>query len=227
MKEKIKLPTSWLEHLRAEFAKPYMQSLRTFLQSETKKGVKIYPSSEDYFSAFHTTYFDKVKLVLLGQDPYHGKDQAHGLSFSVKRPLPPPPSLVNIYKELFSDLKIPIASHGDLTSWAKEGVLLLNTTLTVQAGLPGSHQGKGWEEFTDQVLSQLAKKRNNIVYLLWGRSAQSKASLLCSKDNYVLKAAHPSPFSAHKGFFNCRHFSKANAYLKSKNISPINWASHL
>lgn len=218
------LEPSWLHVLENEFEKPYMKVLKSFLLEEKQKGFTVYPKNGDIFNAFNHTPFDKVKVVILGQDPYHGQGQAHGLSFSVQKGIAVPPSLKNIYKELseeFSDFKTP--NHGDLTSWADQGVLLLNATLTVRAHEAGSHQNKGWEIFTDHVISVLSAQRSGLVFLLWGRYAQQKESLIDTKKHFVLKAAHPSPFSAYNGFFGSNHFSKANEILKKEGLTPINW----
>lgn len=218
------LEPSWLHVLANEFEKPYMKALKSFLLEEKQKGFTVYPKNGDIFNAFNHTPFDRVKVVILGQDPYHGQGQAHGLSFSVQKGIAIPPSLKNIYKELseeFSDFKIP--NHGDLTSWADQGVLLLNATLTVRAHEAGSHQNKGWETFTDHVISVLSAQRSGLVFLLWGRYAQQKESLIDTKKHFVLKAAHPSPFSAYNGFFGSNHFSKANEILKKEGLTPINW----
>lgn len=213
---------SWRNVLLEEFNSSEFYTLRDFLKSE-KENYKIFPAGSDIFSAFNATPFDKVKVVIIGQDPYHGEGQAHGLSFSVPTGIKPPPSLKNIFKELKHDFGFDIPDHGNLTFWAKQGVLLLNATLTVRKGEPGSHQGKGWEVFTNAVISKLSKGRENLVFLLWGRFAQEKSALIDSTKHLILKAAHPSPFSAHNGFFNCRHFSKANSYLIQKGILPVNW----
>lgn len=200
-----------------------MNSLREFLKSEYNKGKVIYPNSSEYFSAFNETPFDKVKVVIIGQDPYHGPNQAHGLCFSVKRGIKPPPSLVNIYKELQDDLGITPPNHGCLTDWAKQGVFLLNSILTVEQSKPASHHDKGWEQFTDRVIALLNEKRNNLVFVLWGAYAQKKAAFLDRKKHLVLESPHPSPFSVYKGFYGSRPFSKINAYLKSKGIKGIDW----
>ncbi len=218
------LEPGWLSVLNDELEKPYMKELKAFLLEEKQKGFTVYPKGSAIFNAFNHTPFDKVKVVILGQDPYHGVDQAHGLSFSVQKGIAIPPSLKNIYKELaeeFKDFKIP--NHGNLTTWADQGVLLLNATLTVRAHEAGSHQNKGWEIFTDHVISVLSKERSGIVFLLWGKYAQQKASLIDGSKHYVLKAAHPSPFSAYNGFFGSNHFSKTNELLTKDNLTPINW----
>jgi len=218
------LHPSWLPALQNEFQKPYMLGLTQFLEQEEEQGTIVYPKHSDVFNAFNLTPFNEVRVVILGQDPYHGANQAHGLSFSVQKGVAVPPSLKNIYKELQADIpgfKIP--AHGDLSSWAKQGVLLLNATLTVRAGEPGSHQKMGWEQFTDQAIRALSEQREGLVFMLWGRYAQAKASLIDSTKHVVLTAAHPSPFSAYNGFFGCTHFSKANAYLLQKGEKPIVW----
>ena len=217
----VQLEKSWLNILQHEFEKPYMQALKAFLVQEKQASKTIYPPSDQIFSAFDLTPFDKVKVVIIGQDPYHGEAQAHGLSFSVNKGIAIPPSLRNIYKELVSDLGIQMPSHGYLKHWADQGVLLLNATLTVRANEAGSHQKKGWEIFTDEVIKQLNAQRNDLVFLLWGNFARSKKSLI--NRHKILEAAHPSPLSAHNGFFNCKHFSQTNAFLVEKGLSPIDW----
>ena len=227
MSSQVQMESSWKSRLLPEFEKPYMQNLKTFLQEELKRNKRIYPPGGEYFNAFNTTPFDKVRAVIVGQDPYHGFRQAHGLSFSVPPGVTSPPSLVNIYRELKEDLNIPIASHGCLTAWARQGVLLLNSSLTVEAGQAGSHRGRGWEEFTDQAISILNREKEHLVFFLWGSPAQRKGAIVDSYRHCVLKAPHPSPLSASRGFFGCRHFSKANEYLASKNLEPIDWSTHL
>lgn len=212
----------WEPIIGKELKKPYFQELITFISSEQKQ-YTIYPPEELVFNAFKTTSYKTVKVVILGQDPYHGAGQAHGLSFSVPRNVAVPRSLKNIYKEIQNDLGISIAKHGNLEKWAEEGVLLLNTVLTVRAGTPKSHQGRGWEIFTDEVIRSLSQGKAHLVFMLWGADAFKKAELIDSNKHLVLKAAHPSPFSAARGFFGCRHFSKANEYLKSFNQETINW----
>jgi len=220
----VNLEKSWLEVLEGEFEKTYMKNLKAFLLTEKQNGATVYPKGADIFNAFNHTPFDKVKVVILGQDPYHGAGQAHGLSFSVQKGVAVPPSLKNIYKELEADIPgFRTPDHGNLTKWADEGVLLLNATLTVRAHEAGSHQGKGWEIFTDTVISKLSEQREGIVFLLWGRYAQNKAELIDQHKHTVLKAAHPSPFSVHNGFFGCRHFSKTNAVLEKEGRKPIDW----
>ena len=227
MSDHIQLESSWKKLLLPEFQKDYMKQLKSFLLDEMRKNKKIYPKGQEYFEALNLCPLNKVKAVILGQDPYHGPRQAHGLCFSVLPGISPPPSLVNIYKELNEDLGVPIASHGFLKSWAEQGILLLNSSLTVEAGKAGSHRGKGWEEFTDQIIRILNENRENLVFLLWGRFAMEKGSILDRLKHCVLTAPHPSPFSADRGFFSCRHFSKTNAYLESKGIKPLDWSSHL
>ena len=227
MSDSIRLSAHWKERLIGEFQKDYMQSLKRFLIEEKRKNKIIYPKGSEYFSALDLTPFEQVKVVILGQDPYHGPRQAHGLCFSVLPQVPVPPSLENIYKELKQDLGTPIASHGFLKAWAEQGVLLLNNTLTVEAGKAGSHKGKGWEEFTDKIIALLNEEREHLVFLLWGRFAGEKGSIVDTNKHYILKAPHPSPFSADRGFFGCRHFSKTNEYLRSKGIKEIDWSAHL
>ncbi len=218
------LHPSWLPALQNELQKPYMLGLTQFLEQEEEQGTIVYPNPSDVFNAFKLTPFNEVKVVILGQDPYHGTNQAHGLSFSVQKGVAVPPSLRNIYKELQTDIpEFNIPSHGDLSSWAKQGVLLLNATLTVRANEPGSHQKMGWEQFTDQAIRALSEQREGLVFMLWGRHAQAKASLIDPTKHLVLTAAHPSPFSAYNGFFGCKHFSKANAYILSKGEKPFDW----
>jgi len=213
---------SWKKVLDGEFRKPYFPVLKNFLVDEKKK-YTIYPPGPRIFAAFNHTPFHKVKVVILGQDPYHGPGQAHGLCFSVPMGVQQPPSLKNIFIELQSDLNIPIPKHGNLERWAEQGVLLLNATLTVRANQAGSHQKKGWEIFTDKVIETLSEKRENLVFLLWGNYAIQKSALIDPGKHLILKSVHPSPLSASRGFFGCRHFSKANGYLDQKNIEPVNW----
>lgn len=218
------LEPGWLSVLGQEFEKPYLLNLKSFLLEEKQKGFSVYPKGADIFNAFNHTPFDQVKVVVLGQDPYHGTGQAHGLSFSVQKGMAVPPSLKNMYKELateFADFKIP--NHGNLTFWADQGVLLLNATLTVRAHEAGSHQNKGWEIFTDKVIAELSEQRKGIVFLLWGRYAQQKEHLINTQKHHILKAAHPSPFSAYNGFFGSGHFAKANTFLVEQGLEPINW----
>ena len=215
---------SWQALLGKEFQKPYMQDLRAFLSKQIQAQKKIYPPAHLFFNAFHQVSFENVKVVLLGQDPYHGYRQAHGMCFSVPYGTPPPPSLKNIFLELKSDMGISPPRHGCLNSWAREGVLLLNSTLTVEAGKAGSHQNQGWEIFTDRVIDLLNTQRKSLVFMLWGRHARDKGQFIDSEKHLVLTAAHPSPFSAERGFFHCGHFSKANAYLRQKGGTAINWS---
>jgi len=220
----IDLEPSWLKVLHEEFEKDYMIKLKQFLKEEKDAGHKVYPKGSDIFNAFNHTSFDNLKVVILGQDPYHGPNQAMGLSFAVHRGMPVPRSLANIYKELQTDIPgFTSPNHGDLTKWADQGVLLLNATLTVQAGLAGSHQKKGWEIFTDTVIRKISEEKEGIVFLLWGRFAQAKAELIDQTKHHILKAAHPSPFSADSGFFGCHHFSKTNEILKKENKTQIDW----
>ena len=216
------LPLSWKTHLDPEFEKDYMLQLRTFLQAEKQSGYTILPRSEEVFNAFNHTPFDAVKIVILGQDPYHGVGQAHGLSFSVRKGIAIPPSLQNIYKELQTDIPgFQYPTHGELTQWADQGVLLLNATLTVRLSQAGSHQNKGWEQFTDQAIASLSEHREGLIFMLWGKFAQNKIPLINTNKHHVLKAAHPSPFSAYNGFFGSQHFSKANEILVQQGKSPI------
>ena len=219
----VQIQNTWKEALKTEFGEPYFREVVQFLKFEKQAGKIIYPAGGNIFNAFNTTSFEKVKVVLLGQDPYHGKNQAHGLSFSVQRGVSPPPSLVNIYKELNSDLGVRIPAHGDLTHWAEQGVLLLNACLTVRAGEPASHARVGWQQFTDAVIRTVSDLKEHVVFLLWGKFAQEKQVLINEKKHLVLKAAHPSPYSADKGFFGCKHFSKTNEYLLRNGIEPIDW----
>ena len=223
MRDAVKLEDSWKAALSNEFSSPYMADLRTFLKSEIDAGKQIFPKGPEYFSALDLTPLDQVKVVILGQDPYHGAGQAHGLCFSVQPDVRTPPSLKNVYKELESDLGIPRATHGNLASWARQGVLLLNSVLTVERGLAASHRGKGWERFTDAVIAQVNELPHPVVFLLWGAYAQKKAGFVDTSRHLVLKAAHPSPLSAHNGFLGCRHFSKANAFLENNGMDPIDW----
>ena len=227
MSDSVQLEASWRKHLLPEFNKPYMQELKQFLKDEFTKGRVIYPAGANFFQALDTTPFEEVRVVILGQDPYHGPRQAHGLSFSVLPGVAIPPSLENIYKELHSDLGIPPANHGVLKGWAKEGVLLLNATLTVQAGKAGSHRGRGWEQFTDRVIELLNREREHLIFMLWGSPARQKGAYIDRQKHCVLESVHPSPLSAHRGFFGCGHFSKANGYLETHGMKPLNWSAHL
>jgi len=223
MTDTIKLHDSWKAHLAADLASPRMQALSAFLLAEKAAGKRIFPKGSEWFRALDLTPLDQVRVVILGQDPYHGEGQAHGLCFSVQPGVRPPPSLVNIYKELESDLGIPRPRHGFLESWAKQGVLLLNSVLTVEMGQAAAHQGKGWEPFTDEIIRIVNAKTEPVVFLLWGAYAQKKAAFVDADRHLVLKAAHPSPLSAHNGFLGCRHFSKANAFLEANGQTPIDW----
>ncbi len=217
------LDESWQPVLGAEFEKPYMQKLRAFLRGEKDQKKIIYPKSSNVFHAFSATPFPLVKAIILGQDPYHGKGQAQGLCFSVPKGIPKPPSLVNIFKELQADLGIPPANHGCLEAWAAQGVLLLNSVLTVEQGRAASHQGQGWEIFTDKAIEVLNEQKTGLVFLLWGAYAQRKGQMIHTDKHLVLKAAHPSPFSAHQGFLGCKHFSLTNHYLERIGKTPIDW----
>ena len=214
---------SWLETLGDEFEQPYMGDLRSFLAAELAAGRRFFPPADRVFNAMWLTPFAAARVVILGQDPYHGPGQAMGLCFSVPPGVPLPPSLQNIFKELASDLGVPPASSGDLTPWAERGVLLLNAVLTVSARTPGSHAGKGWERFTDRAVAELSSRRDGIVFLLWGRYAQQKGEIVDRSRHHVLTAAHPSPYSAAHGFFGCRHFSRTNALLEADGREPVDW----
>ncbi|GHT33932.1 uracil-DNA glycosylase [Bacteroidia bacterium] len=218
----VRIEKSWKEQLASEFDKAYFAQLTDFVKDEYRKGT-VFPSGSNIFSAFDHCPFDKVKVVILGQDPYHEPRQAHGLSFSVREGVPFPPSLINIYKEIENDLGVRAPQSGDLTRWADQGVLLLNATLTVRAHQAGSHQNKGWETFTDAVIHCLAESRSHLVYILWGAYAQKKGAFIDTRNNLVLKSAHPSPLSAYRGFFGSKPFSQTNAYLIANAQSPINW----
>lgn len=218
----VRLEPSWKEKLEGEFGKPYFEKLTAFVKEEYEKGA-VYPHPKNIFRAFDLTPFDAVKVVILGQDPYHGPGQAIGLSFAVEDGTTLPPSLRNIYKELESDLGKPVARQGDLSRWAKQGVLLLNATLTVRARAAGSHQGKGWEEFTDAVIKVLSEERTHLVFMLWGNYARTKGAHIDRSKHLVIESAHPSPFSANSGFFGSKPFSKANAYLEAHGDTPIDW----
>ena len=212
----------WKESLHEEFNKDYFKRLKQFLLKE-KQNLTIFPEGKNIFNAFNLTPFNKVKVVILGQDPYHGIGQAHGLSFSVPDGIKKPPSLKNIFKELTDDLQIPITETGNLTHWAKQGVLLLNATLTVRVKQAGSHQKQGWEEFTDSVIQKISDEKKDVIFLLWGRFAQDKEKLIDNKKHHILSAPHPSPFSAYSGFFGCRHFSKTNIILRKRGLTEIDW----
>ena len=220
----VRIEPAWKEVLKEEFSKPYFQQIVLHLKTERAQGKTIYPPGSQIFQAFDSTPFDKVKVVILGQDPYHGPGQAHGLCFSVSYGVPPPPSLVNIFKELHADTGFRIPGHGNLSSWAAQGVFLLNASLTVRAGEPMSHSKIGWAIFTDTVIRKISEGREHVVFLLWGKFAQEKRVLIDESRHLVLRAAHPSPLSAHAGFFGCRHFSKTNEYLAANGIQPIDWS---
>jgi len=220
---KPQIEESWKEILQEQFNSSYFKSMKEFLVEE-KQRFTVYPPGSLIFNAFNLTPFSAVRVVIIGQDPYHGAGQAHGLCFSVPRGISAPPSLVNIFKEINEDLGIPMPRHGNLEKWARQGVLLLNATLTVRANQAGSHQKKGWEIFTDAVISQLSKQRVGLVFLLWGKFAQDKESLIDTQKHYILKAAHPSPYSAYNGFFGCRHFSRTNEILRRHGLPEIDWS---
>lgn len=220
----VHIGNDWDALLKDEFEQEYYQELRKFLATEYNSSeYKIYPNMNDIFNALRYTSYTNAKVVILGQDPYHGAGQAHGLCFSVKKGVTPPPSLINIFKEQEQDVGVSIPTHGELTSWAEQGVLLLNTVLTVREGKPNSHANKGWEILTDKIISLLNEKDEPLVFLLWGRNAKNKQVLLTNPKHLVLTAAHPSPLSAYNGFFGCKHFSKTNAYLIENHLEPINW----
>lgn len=219
----VKIEPSWAAALAREFEQPYFAELTAFIKQEMQQGYKVYPPGPLIFNAFALTPLFDVRVVILGQDPYHGLGQAHGLCFSVPMGTKPPPSLKNIFAEQHQDLGTPTPTHGDLTHWARQGVLLLNATLTVRAASPGSHQHRGWEQFTDAAMIALNSQRQHLVFLLWGKYAQAKAQLIDEQRHLVLRAAHPSPYSAHNGFFGCRHFSQTNAYLAQHGQAPIDW----
>jgi len=221
--KKIDLHPSWLAHLAPEFEKPYMKQLKAFLLTQKQQGKVIYPPSKLIFNAFNSTPLDQVKVVILGQDPYHGPNQAHGLCFSVQPGIQPPPSLQNMFKELSRDLGLPVPNHGCLQSWANQGVLLLNATLTVEQARAGAHQGKGWEIFTDRAIQIVNEQCNGVMFLLWGSYAQKKGALIDKQKHLILTAPHPSPLSAYRGFIGCGHFSAANAYLIKQQKTPVNW----
>ncbi len=218
----VKIEQSWKELLKGEFEKDYFKTLANFVRQEYKTKT-VYPPGKDIFKAFDLCPVDNVKVIIIGQDPYHGKGQAHGLCFSVKDGIKIPPSLRNIYKELNDDTGKQIPETGNIEHWAKQGVLMLNATLTVRAGQAGSHQGKGWETFTDTVIKKISEKKSNLVFILWGAYAQKKGKIINPEKHYILKSAHPSPFSAHNGFFGNKHFSKTNKFLKSKGFEEIKW----
>jgi len=220
----IALEESWLQVLRQEFDQPYMQNLRAFLRAEKDAGKVIYPPGSEIFNAFQHTPLTGVKVVILGQDPYHGPGQAHGLCFSVKQGVALPPSLVNIYREIESELGITMPSHGCLTSWADQGVLLLNSVLSVERSRAASHQGQGWEQFTDRAIEAVNRECEGVVFMLWGAYAQRKGKMIDRERHCVLQSPHPSPLSAHRGFFGCGHFAKANEYLKGRGQQAIDWS---
>ncbi len=220
----VKIEAGWKEILKTEFTKPYFLQIVNLLKTEKMEGRVIYPPGGLIFNAFNSTPFDHTKVVILGQDPYHGPGQAHGLSFSVPPGIPPPPSLVNIFKELHADTGLPMPRHGNLTHWAQQGVLLLNASLTVRANEPMSHSRIGWAEFTDTVIRKISDDKEQVVFLLWGKFAQEKQVLIDETRHLILKAAHPSPLSANNGFFGCRHFSKTNEYLSKNGIEPVDWS---
>ena len=213
----------WLETLAEEIEKPYVKSLFEFIEVEKQKGKTIYPQQIEYFHALNLTPLNKVKVVILGQDPYHGEGQAHGLSFSVRKGVKTPPSLRNIYKELHKDLSYEVANHGDLSKWAEQGVLLLNSVLSVEKGCAASHKNKGWEILTNYIISQISDRCQNVVFLLWGAYAQKKGKTIDTDKHLVLQSVHPSPLSAHRGFIGCGHFSKTNRYLRQNNLAEIDW----
>jgi uracil-DNA glycosylase len=223
MADQVKLHESWRLPLAGVLASPDMVALKAFLVAERASGKVIFPKGSEWFRALDLTPLDQVRVVILGQDPYHGPGQAHGLAFSVRPGVRVPPSLVNIYKELHADLGIPPARHGFLEHWAQQGVLLLNTSLTVEQGLAASHKGRGWEMFTDAVVRLVAERQRPCVFLLWGSHAQKKAGFVDGRRHLVLKAPHPSPLSAHAGFFGCKHFSRTNQWLEQQGLPPIDW----
>ncbi len=224
MMSEIKLEISWKKHLQGEFSKPYMMALKEFLRQEKSKNKIIYPPGDEIFASFSATPLPKVKVVILGQDPYHGPGQAHGLSFSVPDQVSFPPSLRNILKELHDDLKVPVAKNGNLLRWAHQGVFLLNSALTVEQGHAASHQKKGWELFTDVAIQTVNEHQAHVVFILWGAYAQKKAAFVDRKKHLVLKSVHPSPLSSHRGFFGSKPFSKANNFLAQHHIQPVDWS---
>lgn len=219
----VQIETSWKKVLENDFEQPYFKEIVRFLKDEKQAGKVIYPPGSLIFNAFNSTPFDQVKVVIIGQDPYHNPGQAHGLSFSVAKGVPPPPSLVNIFRELETDLGLPVPGHGNLETWAAQGVLLLNAALTVEARQPMSHSGIGWHHFTDSAIRHISDKKEHVVFMLWGRFAQGKKEIIDTGKHLVLTAPHPSPFSANSGFFGCRHFSRCNAWLQSHGIEPVDW----
>jgi uracil-DNA glycosylase len=220
----VQLESSWLAPLTGEFEQPYMADLRVFLQAEKRAGKRIFPPGNEFFNAFSHTPLDRVKVVILGQDPYHGEGQAHGLCFSVRPGVQVPPSLQNIYREIHDELGLPIPRHGHLTAWADRGVLLLNSVLSVECARAGSHRDRGWEMFTDRVIEVINREREGVVFMLWGSYAQRKGKIIDVQRHLVLKAPHPSPLSAHRGFFGCGHFRAANDYLATRGQEPIDWS---
>ncbi len=219
----LQFEPSWWQQLGDEFNQPYMGKLREYLKTKKKRGVHIFPHSRYWFRAFTLTPFEQVKVVILGQDPYHGLSQAHGLCFSVAPGVTVPPSLKNIFKELEADVGFTQPLHGCLIPWAEQGVFLLNSVLTVEQGQAASHQGRGWEQFTDSAIMALSQQRSNLVFMLWGNYAQKKGQFIDRSKHQILTAPHPSPLSAHRGFLGCKHFSKANVYLKQQGMSPVDW----
>ncbi len=219
----IELEASWLAHLAPEFEQDYMHNLRQFLLAQKQAGKRVFPPGTQMFNAFNYTPLDAVKVVILGQDPYHGVGQAHGLCFSVPGGVAPPPSLQNIFKEIHEELGLPIPSHGDLSVWAAQGVLLLNSVLSVESGRAASHREQGWERFTDRVIEVINREREGVVFMLWGSYAQRKGTHIDAQRHCVLRAPHPSPLSAHRGFFGCGHFVQANVYLQGRGVEPIDW----
>jgi len=224
LNDRVKLEPGWKQRIGSYLDRPDMQALATFLRDEKARGKTIYPPGPEIFNAFAHTPFDRVRVVILGQDPYHGPGQAHGLSFSVRPGVRVPPSLQNMFKEIEACLGLPRPAHGDLTPWADRGVLLLNAVLTVEAGVAGSHQGKGWEGFTDAAIDALNRERDGLVFMLWGSHAQKKGQLIDTRRHLVLRSVHPSPLSAHRGFMGCGHFAKANAWLEAHGEPPIDWS---
>ena len=220
----VKIESSWKEALKDEFGQQYFSEIVSYLKSEKAAGKTVFPAGADIFRAFEVTPFDRVKVVILGQDPYHNPGQAHGLAFSVQRGVPPPPSLVNIYKEVRADTGIKMPAHGHLEDWAKQGVLLLNAALTVVMNSPMSHSKIGWHQFTNAVIKTISDRKEHVVFMLWGAFAKSKQELIDPSKHLILTAAHPSPLSAHHGFFGCRHFSKANQWLSERGLIPVDWS---
>lgn len=219
----VKLESSWLAHLQDQFEQPYMKTLGEFLRAQKRAGKRIFPAGNELFAAFEHTPLQQLKVVILGQDPYHGEGQAHGLCFSVRPGVAIPPSLHNIYKEIHDELGLPVPAHGDLTSWADQGVLLLNSVLSVESAKAASHRGQGWETFTDRVIEVINRECEGVVFLLWGSYAQKKGAIIDRNRHCVLQAPHPSPLSAYRGFFGCGHFAAANDYLQARGKRPIDW----